>query len=72
MNKTTSPLTDAVLRDSAAVDAVLGSFDFGAATLFDDVFGFSGESPATRTVSTSRKMKPDRENQKRRIPWLGL
>ena len=72
MNKTTAQLTDTVFANSAALDAVLGSVDLDAATSFDDLIGPLDESLATHTATTSRRMKPDRTNQKRRLPWLGL
>ncbi len=72
MNKSTQQLTDTVFANSATLDAVLGCFELNAATLFDDVFGPSDESRATRAAATPQSTRSNRENQKRRIPWLGL
>lgn len=72
MNKSISQLTDTVLGNSAALDAVLDSFDFGAATLCGNAAGASSDSLATRTESSSQKVIPNREIQKRTLSWLGL
>lgn len=75
MNKSISQLTDAVLGNSAALDAVFDSFDFAADTSFDGASGASYDSQETRTESSSQKVIPkrgNRENRKRRLPWLGL
>ena len=71
MNPTKSQPGDAVPGNSSALDAVLGSFDFGTAMWFDDDSNEPTDSNNIGDDFSLQELSFRLEARKKRLPWLG-